>query len=183
MRLVRVALALAVVAAVLVPGPAGAEGKMKLLGVDPANDGPPALDLTALQVGRTGADLEIRLGVNNMLPGIGGYPTLPGIQWAFDSGKRTFVAEAYVNNSRPAFLLFELKGDTYENLGDIEGTYDWSDGYIKMLVPLKMIQAKTGSVISGAGEQGSPDADAHVHLLATTYVADTLSSTKDFVVP
>ncbi len=175
--------------AALVAAPASADPAMKELGTDPANDAPPALDLTYLQVGRNDvllADgktlkaLEIRLGVFGMLPVVGGYDSLPGIQWAFDVKGRTFVAEAYVSAGQPQFVLFELTGDTFQDLGELAGTYDWNDGYISMFVPLKTIKAKRGTVISGHGEEN--DADAHVHG-AGTYYADYLTTTEDYIVP
>lgn len=163
----------------LVGSNAYAGGKMTRLGEDPALDGPPALDVTFLDVGRAGSNLEIRIGVNGMFPGIGGYPTLPGIEWIFKSGSRTFLAEAYVNNTRGAFLLFELEGDTYRQLADLEGTYDSADGYISMLVPLKMIGAKKGSHIMGAGPD---DVDAHVHFGVTTYYSDKMTTVGHYQV-
>lgn len=173
---------LALVASALPLAAAGAETKMTVLGEDPSGDGPPALDVTYLAVGKAGKDLAIHIGVDGMLPGIGGYPQLPGIQWAFDVKDRTFVAEAFVNNRNPRFLLFELKDGTFNQLGDIEGTYDFADGYIGMLVPLKDIGAKKGTKISGMGPKGTDDVDAHVHIGPVTHVADALATEKDYVV-
>ena len=172
-------LALAALAVAGVLGaPAGAAGGMKTLGTDPAGDGPPALDLTALHAGRVGDDLQIHIGVANMLPVIGGYPQLPGIQWAFDVKGRTFVAEAYVDTRVPAFLLFEVKGDAFEQIADLEGTY--ANDIIEMNVPLKLIGAKSGTKIVGAGEN---DVDAHVHAGPQTYIADVLTTSKALVLP
>lgn len=161
--------------------PAGAAGKMKLMGTDPAFDAPPALDITYLEVGRQGPDLNIHIGINGMLPGIGGYPVLPGIQWAFVTGGRTFVAEAFVDRASPAFILFEVDGDAFTQLANIEGTYDFADGFIGLQVPLKLIDAKKGSRIKGITD--APDVDAHVHFGVTDYIADTLDTTKTYVVP
>jgi hypothetical protein len=160
--------------------PASALGapKMTRLGEDPALDGPPALDVTYLDVARNGKDLEIRIGVANMLPAIGGYPQLPGIQWAFTTGKRTFVAEAYVDNTEPAFVLFEIIGDSFELMGDISGTYDFNDGYISLLAPLKQIDARKGTVVRGAGEN---DVDAHVH--PGTNYADVMTTESSYRIP
>lgn len=173
---------LALVASVFPAATAGAETKMTILGEDPAGDGPPALDVTYLAVGKASKDLEVHIGVDGMLPAIGGYPQLPGIQWAFDVKKRTFVAEAYVDNQNPRFLLFELVGDTFNQLGELEGTYDSADGFISMLVPLKDIGAKKGTKISGMGPPGTEDVDAHVHIGPQTYIADAFATTKDYVV-
>lgn len=180
MRLIRLALALALVTALLGAPSVGAEVKMKRLGEDVALDAPPALDLTYVEVGRNGDDLEIRIGISGMLPGIGGYPALPGIEWQFKAGKRQFLAEAYVGTTRGTFLLFEYVDDVYERRNTIEGTYDWNDGYISMLVPLKEIDAKAGMKIKGAGEN---DADSHVHGVVTSEYTDYLTTTKAFKIP
>lgn len=173
---------LALVASVFPAASAVAETKMTVLGEDPSGDGPPALDVTYLAVGKAGKNLEIHIGVDGMLPAIGGYPQLPGIQWAFDVKGRTFVAEAYVDDPDPRFLLFELVGDTFNQLGELEGTYDSADGYLSLLVPLKDIGAKKGTKISGMGDPGTEDVDAHVHIGPQTYVADAFATTKDYVV-
>jgi hypothetical protein len=174
-------------AAALITGclatPAGAGPKLKTLGTDPAGDGPPALDITYLQVGRTGSDLDIRIGISGMFPQTGGYPELPGIEWIFDVGSRTFIAEAVAGTSSPAFYLFEMKGDAYEQLESPEGTYDHANGYASILVPLETIGARAGSRISGTGPKGTDDVDAHVHLGPQTHYADVMASTKDYVVP
>ena len=174
-----IAFLLAAAVAAVLALPASAAPTVKTLGEDPANDAPPALDLTYLQAGAIGKNLEIRIGIANMLPGIGGYPQAPGIEWIFKAGSRSFLAEAYVNNTEGAFLLYEIKGDSYEEMGNIEGTYDAADGYISMLVPLKKIGAKKGTKIAGAGEN---DVDAHVHHAGTTYT-DYITTTKGITVP
>jgi hypothetical protein len=165
----------------LLAAPVGAAGKMKHMGSDPALDAPPALDITYLEVGRDGTDLKVHIGINGMLPAIGGYPALPGIQWAFVSNGRTFIAEAFVDGAAPAFLLFEDEGDSFTQLATLEGTYDFADGFIGLDVPLKLIDAKKGSKIKGISDL--PDVDAHVHFGVTDYVADTLDTTKSFIVP
>ena len=173
-------LMLAVTAAFAIVLPASAAPKMKTLGEDAATDAPPALDLTYLQAGVTGKNLEIRIGIANMLPGIGGYPELPGIEWLFKAGSRTFLAEAYVTDGSGAYLLYEVKDGTYEEMGNIEGTYDQADGYLSILVPLKQIGARRGTKIAGGGEN---DVDAHVHYGAGTHYTDYITTTKGFVVP
>lgn len=168
-----------VIACLALPTAALGAPKMTRLGEDPALDGPPALDVTYLDVARNGKDLEIHIGVANMLPAIGGYPQLPGIQWAFTTGKRTFVAEAYVDNTEPVFLLFEIVGDSFELMGNISGTYDFNDGYISLLAPLKQIGARKGTVVQGAGEN---DVDAHVHHVGTTYT-DMMTTESSYRIP
>jgi hypothetical protein len=181
MRPVRL-LAAALIAGCLAT-PAGAGPKLKTLGTDPAGDAAPALDITYLQVGRTGDDLEIRIGISGMLPQTGGYPELPGIEWIFDVGSRTFIAEAVAGTSSPAFYLFEMKDDSFTQLESPTGTYDHANGYASILVPLETIGASKGSRISGTGPKGTNDVDAHVHLGPQTYYADEMASTKDYVVP
>jgi hypothetical protein len=181
MRLHRV-LCLALVA-LAVAAPATAGPKLSRLGTDPAGDGPPALDVVYLDVGRAGKNLDIRIGVANMIPPGGGYPSLPGIEWIFEVGNRTFIAEGVATTGEGDFYLFEKKGDTYAQLDAPTGTYNWDDGFIKILVPLEDIGAGSGSVISGVGKKGTEDVDAHVHLGAADYYADTLATTKDYVVP
>ena len=182
-RLLVCSLLLALTSSVVPLGSVGAETKMTVLGEDPAGDGPAALDVTFLAVGKAGKALEIHIGVDGMLPGIGGYPQLPGIQWAFDVKGRTFVAEAYVDDPSPRFLLFELmENGGFTQLAEIEGTYDSADGFIRLLVPLKDIGAKKGTKISGMGEPGTEDVDAHVHLGPVTHITDAFATEKDYIV-
>jgi hypothetical protein len=189
MRAIAAVLVLALGAVGLV-APAGAGNRLKRLGEDPANDAPPALDITYLDVGIGGLlddgkaqkGLEIRIGVANMLPEIGGYPELPGIEWVFKVGRRTFVAEGVAGRT-PRFFLFEYKGGAFQQLDDPAGTYRAEDGFIRMIVPLKTIGAKRGTVITGTDATGAGgDVDAHVHHAGTTY-ADVMETTKPFVVP
>ncbi|HVF52279.1 MAG TPA: hypothetical protein VNC78_01600 [Actinomycetota bacterium] len=169
--------------------PSVAAPKPVRLGTDPAGDGPPALDLTFLDVMRAGDALEIRIGIDSMLPVIGGYPDAPGIEWIFSAGKRSFIAEGVASVPDPAFYFFELKGDGYEQLEGVTGTYDPDEGFIRILVPLKMIGAKKGTLITGVhepidflGKGEGLDVDAHVHHATTTYT-DYLTTTESFIVP
>ncbi|MDP9067716.1 MAG: hypothetical protein M3N53_05115 [Actinomycetota bacterium] len=164
--------------------PAGAgKSNLTVLGTDPAGDGLPALDITYLQVGRAGTNLEIRIGIDKMLPRSGGFPLLPGIEWVFDVKNRTFIAEAVAGTGAPRFYLFEQKGDSYEQLESPTGTYDPADGYASILVPLKTIGARSGVKISGADGLEHGDVDAHVHLGPETYYPDGMETKKDFIVP
>lgn len=154
---------------------------MKTLGTDPAGDGPPALDITYLKAGRAGKNLELHIGIDSMLPEVGGYPQIPGIQWAFVVKKKTYVAEAYVDGRNANFLLFEDLGDSFRQVATIDGTYDAEDGFIRLLVPLKAIKAKKGTKIKGA--PGGADVDAHLHLGPHTHYADTAATKKPFTIP
>ena len=165
------------------PSQAGAARRLETLGKDAAGDSQPALDLVWLSAGADRETLEIRLGIAGMTPVMGGYPALPGIEWTFDVGPRTFVAEAVADTGGPAFYLFEMKGDSFVQLASPTGTYNPDDGYASILVPLSEIGARRGSVISGVGKKGTEDVDAHVHLGATTHYPDRMATTKDIVVP
>lgn len=176
-------LALIVVTVAALAAPAAGGPKLKTLGTDAEGDGPPALDITYLEVRSTKEKLEIRIGVAGMLPMIGGYPELPGIEWIFDVKKRTFIAEGVARRSGPEFFLFEDKGDSFEQLASPEGTYDPDDGYISILVPLDVIGAASGTKISGVGKKGTEDVDAHVHLGPETHYPDRMATTKDYVIP
>lgn len=174
--------ALLLVVLALVPA-ASAKPKVKVLGTDPADDAPPALDVTSLAVGRMQNHLLIRIEVNRMLPVIGGYPDLPGIEWIFSSGKRTFLAEAYIATRTPRFLLFEVLDDGYEQLEELAGNYSATTGYIEMHVPLELIGAARGSKIAGVAGASGGDVDSHVHIGPITHYADSMTTTKSFVVP
>jgi hypothetical protein len=174
-------LALAATLAVTISAPSGAAGKMTRLGSDPANDGPPSLDLAYLDVGQSGSNLEIHIGINNILPGIRSLPDAPGIEWIFDVRGHTFVAEG-VPGTEPVFYLFEDVSGSFNQVAVLEGTYESADGYIKMLVPLSTIGAKRGTVISGTGPRGTEDVDAHVHYPGGANYPDKMATTRDFVV-
>lgn len=171
-----------------IPSPAGQ--KASRLGTDPSGDGPPALDITFLDVTKTKDNLEIRIGIDGMLPVFGGYPEGPGIEWLFTTGKRSFIAEV-VAGRNPRFFFFELFEDSYQQVQGMTGTYDPSDGFIRMLVPLKLIGAKKGTVISGYKaplemiQKGKGnDVDAHMHTApGQTEYFDQLTTTKTYRIP
>lgn len=170
--------------------PSSAAPKMARLGTDPVGDGPPALDLTFLDVGRTKDALEIRIGIDKMFPLVGGYPEGPGIEWLFTAGKRSFIAEV-VAGRVPKFFFFELFGHSYEQLQGMTGTYDSNEGFIRMLVPLDLIGAKKGTLVTGykaplamiqKGEGN--DVDAHMHTTpGQTEYFDYMTTTKSFRIP
>lgn len=162
--------------------PSGAAGRLTRLGTDPEGDGPPSLDITYLEAGRSGTALEIRIGVAHILPEVRGIPEVPGIEWVFDVKGRTFLAEG-VPGTEPTFYLFEIADDgSATQLDSPEGTYDAADGFIRMLVPLADIGAKKGTVISGTGPKGTEDVDAHVHYPGGENYPDTMATTKDLVI-
>lgn len=157
--------------------------RYKVLGTDPSGDAPPALDLTALLVGRTGQRLEVRIAVEDMLPVVGGYESIPAIAWIFDAGDRTFAVEAYIELGQPRFLLFEYADGEFHDLGEAEGTYDWTDGYVAWFVPLETIHGGRGTVISGADEFTGRDANSHIHYELGDYEPDVLATTKSYRMP
>lgn len=170
--------------------PSTAAGKVVRLGSDPAGDGPPALDVTFLDVTRTDDALEIRIGIDKMLPVTGGYPKGPAIQWVFTTGKRAFIAEAVAGTPAPSWYFFELFDDSYEQLQGLTGTYDANDGFIRMLVPLELIGAKKGTVIRGfhdleiIGKDNGADVDSHAHAVPgrTEYI-DEMKTSKSYRIP
>ena len=175
--------ALAAVLALTVVAPSGAATKLTRLGEDPDGDGYPSLDVTYLDVGVNGTNLEIRIGLSNILPAIRSIPEAPGIQWMFDVKGRTFVAEGAPGRN-PRYFLFEINDDgSATQLESPQGTYEAADGYLMLLVPLKNIGAKKGTVISGTGPKGTEDVDAHIHAVpGNDLYPDKMATTKDFVV-
>lgn len=187
-RIVRdsVAVLIALVLLGTAAGPGHTKVTTKTLGVDPAGDGAPALDVTYLKAGRVGADLYVEIGVDKMLPPDGGVHQIAAIDWAFGVGGRTFVAEAFVDVGAPDFFLFEILHDgSHVQLPSPTGKYAWTDGYVNMRVPLKSVGARSGTVISHPehSESGG-DVSAYLHPVGvTTRYVDTMKTTKDFVVP
>ncbi len=173
---------LAALCFLLLAGPVDAAASKSRLGEDPAGDGVPGLDITYLEVGRTGAKLEVSIGVTGMTPQMGGYPELPGIEWSFEVGGRQFVAEAVAGRTQPTFYLFELVDGQFKT-SNIEGTYDPADGFISMRVPLKAIGARSGSRLVGFDSGAGADVDAHVHIGVQTIYPDVMETTKAFLVP
>ena len=182
--LMKIRAALLALTAVLAAFPASAGPRLVTLGTDPALDGPPALDVTYLKVGAAKGKLEIRIGIENMLPVVAGYPALPGIEWAFKVGGRTFIAEAVAGTPEPEFYLFELQDGAFTQLETPAGTYDPASGYASIIIPFKTIGARSGSHVMGAPqEESGGDVDAHVHLGATTWYPDAMTTTKHYRIP
>ncbi|MFN2588552.1 MAG: hypothetical protein ABR613_10610 [Actinomycetota bacterium] len=183
MKKTLVSLALCGLLAATAAPAAAAKGGLKTLGTDPSGDGHPGLDVTYLKVGRNADALEIRIGLE-MLPQLGGYPDLPGIEWIFDVKGRTFVAEAVKTVGGADFYLFELGDDgSFRQLASPTGTYEAGDGYTSILVPLKDIGARKGTVIRGTAGLPNGDVDAHVHVGPRTHYPDGMETDKPFVVP
>jgi hypothetical protein len=179
-RSLRGLLAFALVAIVLGLMPAASSApKLVTLGTDATGDAPPSLDLTYLQVGKVGTNLEIRIGIDGIVPELEGADPA-GIEWVFKSRNKTYLAEAYSEMGEPGFLLFEVTGSSFKEIATLKGTYDHVDGFARILVPLKKIGAARGTKISGAGDA---DVDSHVHAVATTHYSDTLDTKRAYVIP
>lgn len=159
--------------------PAGGQPSMTVLGTDPALDAPPGSDLTQLAVTSHGKDLHIQFTFANSLPVAGTYGPLTGIQWAFKVKGKTYVAEAYPDGASFSYVLFQITGDTFKQIGMLEGNFDTVGGILDIFVPLKTIGAKKGTKIAGAGEN---DVDVHVHAVATTLYPEQMTTTKGYVV-
>jgi hypothetical protein len=54
---------------------------------------------------------------------------------------------------------------------------------VAWLVPLEMITARRGTVISGADEFEGRDADSHIHYELGDYQPDVLGTTKSYRLP
>lgn len=178
-RISLVAAAIAVSGLFVGAAPAGAAGGLTVLGTDPSLDAAPGSDLTQLAAGTHGSDLHIEFTFANSIPVAGTYGPPAGIQWAFKSAGKTFVAEAYPDGASFSYVLFEITGDSFTQLATLKGDFDTIGGILNIYVPLKDIGAKKGTKIVGAGEN---DGDVHVHGGVTTYYADQLTTTKGIVV-
>src|SRR5688500_4542713 len=152
---------LALSAALVFAAPVGAAPApaFKTLGTDAELDAAPSYDLTELSVRRNNKDLEIRIGISNMVPPWGVVvPYLSAVEWTFDVKGRTFIAEAYSDpTSEPGYLLFEEKDGNFTQVMYLTGTHDWADGFVSMKVPLSKIGAKKGTRISGTGKADDVD--------------------------
>jgi hypothetical protein len=172
----------------MVAGASASSGapKYKRLGEDAELDAPPGLDLTYLEVAKVGKAVDMRFGISGMFPPGGGYPLLPGIEWTFTTGPRTFVAEAVATtNTTGAFYLFEVKPDgSFVQLESPTGTYNYADGFASVRVPLKAIGAKRGTTLRGAHIEGPDgDVDAHVHVGPLTHYADAFHTESAYKIP
>ncbi len=169
-------------AVVVIVPPAGAKlPPMKVIGTDRKVDAIPGLDLTRLSVGSWSGVFGIKFDIAGMLLFGGVDESLPGLAWMFTTGRQTFVAEAFIRNARPRFVLFKLQGGR-ELRHRIRGGWDWQNGYVMIVLPLDLINAKRGTTIHGVERNGDGDANAHVRV-GNAYYADTLTSTKSFRVP
>jgi hypothetical protein len=178
---IRLVAVLLLVGSLLSPSAATASGTMKQLGTDPALDAPPGGDLTSLSVASHGTDLHLRFGLANAIPYQGSYPGA-GIEWIFDVGPRTFVAEGHPDAGSFNFTLFEVQGDALRQIESLEGGFDWVTGTMDIYVPMKLIGAKRGTRISGAGATGNEDVNVHQHAGPASRSIDGMATTKDFVV-
>lgn len=176
----RALVALAIATMTSLPSGATA-GPMKVLGTDPALDGPPAADLVSLAAAVHGADLHVRIGLAHLVPLQGSYPGA-GVEWAFEVRGRTFLAEAHPDPGEMRYTLFEISGESLRQVAILDGGFDPTTGRIDMYVPLQTIGARKGTKVSGAGDGSVADVDIHQHAGPASRELDTLTTTKDFVV-
>lgn len=180
-RLVHFVVTTVFAAAALSTQAVAAEPKLKQIGIDAAFDAAPAVDLTYLKVGRVGDKLEIRFGLNGMVPVQGSYPKA-GIEWAFKSAGRTFVAEGHPDAGAQFFTLFEVQGGALSQVAILEGSFESEQGYMVLWVPLNEIGASTGTRIGGAPLDGSNDVDIHQHAGPVSPAMDAMATTQAYVV-
>lgn len=171
-----------IAALVLAAVPATADPRMTSLGKDPMLDGPPAADLIRLEAGRAGPDLLLRFHVSSMIPVQGSYPG-GGIEWVFDVGAKTFVAEGHPEPGEFRFTLYEVQADSFRQIAALDGSVDWAEAHMTIEVPLRLIGAQKGTRISGTGPKGTEDVEIHYHAGPASRVLDAMATTRDFVVP
>lgn len=176
----RALIALAIATMTSLPSGAAA-GQVKVLGTDPALDGPPAADLVSLGAAVHGADLHVQIGLAHLVPLQGSYPGA-GIEWTFEVRGRTFLAEAHPEPGEMRYTLFEISGESLRQIAILDGGFDPGAGLIDMYVPLQTIGARKGTRISGAGDGSTADVDIHQHAGAASRELDTMTTTSDFVV-
>jgi hypothetical protein len=175
----RVAAAMAVAVALMLISPAQAAGAFKTLGSDASLDAPPGADLTSLQVAQGSKTLDIRIGIA-LVPSQGSYPEA-GIQWAFTSGKRTYLAETHVGTGEFGFNLYRVDASgAFVLIGPIDGAVDVEAGIVDMHVPLRSIGAVSGTVISGQPLGTSGDVEFHQHASLATRVLDEFTTERSF---
>jgi len=180
-RLLRCMVATVFAATALSTQAVAAEPKMKQIGIDAAFDAAPAVDLTYLKVGRAGDKLEVRFGLNGMLPVQGSYPQA-GIEWAFKSAGRTFVAEGHPDAGTHFFTLFEVQGGALSQIAILEGSFEAEQGYMVLWVPLNEIGASKGTRVVGARLDGSSDVDIHQHAGPVSPVVDSMTTSQGYIV-
>lgn len=163
--------------------PVQAASRLKTLGTDVQGDGPSGLDITYLKAARVASNLEIRIGLEGMLPVTGSYPSAVGVEWIFQANERTFLVEAIAQVGAPTFLLFELVDGQEKRLPNPTGTFDTADGFIRIMVPLDVVGAKKGVVVSGDNHEG-PDILAHIDDFGAGETDfDVMETTKVYRVP
>jgi hypothetical protein len=160
----------------------GAARRVARLGTDAAQDAPPSIDLTYLDVGRNGQYLEVRIGLNTVLPQLRSTPGA-GIEWTFDVNGKTFVAEGHPDyQNGPSYTLFQVRNEVFTQIAHLQGSWETDNGYLQMLVPFKLIGARKGTKISGHGPKGTEDVDVHQHAGPASRLVDAFATTKNYVV-
>ncbi|MDQ3963298.1 MAG: hypothetical protein M3277_05200 [Actinomycetota bacterium] len=164
--------------------PAAAKGPTKMLGRDAKGDAPGGLDLRWLAVGRFRHDLGVMLGLQD-INAAARLHTVAHAAWSFAVDKRTFLLEMRNMAGRPQFDLYERTPAGYILVATgLEGAYDTLNGFIGVLVPMDLVGAKTGSVVSGADDDATKeDARTRLGVADITVSFDGLDTTRSFVLP
>ena len=174
-----------VTASLLLPWhPAAAKGPIKVLGRDVKGDAPAGLDLTWLSVGRFRKDLGVMVGLHD-INAAARFHNVAHTAWSFAVDDRTFLIEMRFVAVRPQFDLYERTDDGYVPVATgLKGHWDTLNGFIGVLVPMDLVGAKTGSVVSGADDDLT-DEDARTRLGSgdMSVAFDGLDTTKRFVIP
>jgi hypothetical protein len=152
---------------------------MTTLGTDASGDAPVGADLLSLQVATRGRALHVRMAMA-LLPEVGSIPGA-GIQWAFSSRGRIYVAEAHQGEPGDySFTLYEWANETFNTLSAIEGEVDATAGTIDVFVPFNLIGAKRGTAIVGTPISDIGDVEVHYHTAAATEILDEFSTSQGF---
>ena len=180
MRRVAAVLAAAVLSTLVVT-PAAAKCPGKSLGRDARGDAPAQTDLLGLMALRCGPDLGIMFQVRRVDP-VSPIYALAHARWSFVVDDRSFVVEAEAG-AGSAFVLSEWISGELRPVDTVRGSYDTYNHTIGVLVPMKLVGARVGSRVAGAHELDPEDASFRVSAGATGRVLDSLTTTKQWVIP
>ena len=169
------------VLATFVATPAAAKCPGKVLGRDARGDAPAQTDLLGLMALRCGPDLGIMFHVQRVEPASPIY-ALAHARWGFAVDDRSFVVEGEVGASS-SFVLSEWVSGELRPVDAVRGSYDTYNHTIGVLVPMKLVGAKVGSRVAGAHDLDPEDASFRVGAGTTGYVVDSLTTTKQWVIP
>ncbi len=154
-----------------------------MLGRDAKGDAPGGLDLRWLAVGRFRHDIGVMLGLQD-INAAARLHNVAHAAWTFAVDRRTFLLEMRSVAGRPQFDLYEKTQDGYIPVATgLKGAYDTLNGFIGVLVPMNLVGAETGSVLSGADDDGKDDARTRLGVADLGVAFDGLDTTRSFVLP